>query len=70
MRANIRAAPVQPYKAVAKLNEPGLNLPNGRCLDVTPGMALTAGIHQNRGAVIECPLSRVRRVALEAGTER
>ena len=64
------AAPVQTYRAVIELAEQGLRLPNGRTLDIAPGMALTAEIHQGRRTVIEYLLSPLQRVAMEAGRER
>jgi len=64
------AAPAQTYRAVIDLAEQGLRLPNGRTLDIAPGMALTAEIHQGRRSVMEYLLSRVQRVAMEAGRER
>jgi HlyD family secretion protein len=47
-----------------------LRLPNGRRLEIAPGMALTAEIHQGRRSVMEYLLSPVQRVAMEAGRER
>ena len=67
---NPMAAPVHTYKAVIELAEQGLRLPNGRYLDIAPGMALTAEIHQGRRTVMEYLLSPVQRVAMEAGRER
>ena len=64
------AAPAQTYKALIELAEQGLRLPNGRRLDIAPGMALTAEIHQGRRTVMEYLLSPVQRVAMEAGRER
>jgi HlyD family secretion protein len=64
------AAPAQTYKAVIELAEQRLRLPNGRHLEIAPGMALTAEIHQGRRTVIEYLLSPVQRVAMEAGRER
>jgi HlyD family secretion protein len=64
------AAPTQTYRAVIELAEQGLRLPNGRTLDIAPGMALTAEIHQGRRSVMEYLLSPVQRVAMEAGRER
>lgn len=67
---NPMAAPAQTYKAVIELAEQGLRLPNGRYLDIAPGMVLTAEIHQGRRTVMEYLLSPVQRVAMEAGRER
>jgi len=64
------AAPTQTYKALIELAEQGLRLPSGRYLDIAPGMALTAEIHQGRRTVMEYLLSPVQRVAMEAGRER
>ena len=64
------AAPAQTYKAVIELAEQRLRLPNGRHLEIAPGMALTAEIHQGRRTVMEYLLSPVQRVAMEAGRER
>jgi HlyD family secretion protein len=67
---NPMAAPAQTYKAVIELAEQGLRLPNGRYLDIAPGMVLTAEIHQGRRTVMEYLLSPLQRVAMEAGRER
>jgi len=67
---NPLTAPAQTYKAVIELNEQSLRLPNGRHMDIAPGMAVTAEIHQGRRTVIEYLLSPVQRVATEAGRER
>ena len=64
------AAPAQTYKAVIELAEQGLRLPNGRYLEIAPGMLLTAEIHQGRRTVMEYLLSPLQRVAMEAGRER
>ena len=64
------AAPTQTYKALIELAEQGLRLSSGRYLDIAPGMALTAEIHQGRRTVMEYLLSPVQRVAMEAGRER
>ena len=66
---NPMAAPAQTYKAVIELAEQGLRLPNGRYLDIAPGMAVVAEIHQGHRTVIEYLLSPVQRVAMEAGRE-
>ncbi len=67
---NSLAAPVQTYKAIVELNEQVLRLPNGRHLDIAPGMAATVEIHQGTRSVMEYLLSPVQRVAMEAGRER
>jgi HlyD family secretion protein len=67
---HVMAAPVQTYKAVVELDEQVLRLPNGKVLDIAPGMAATVEIHQGRRTVMEYLLSPVQRVALEAGRER
>jgi HlyD family secretion protein len=67
---NPLAAPAQTYKAVIELAEQGLRLPGGRVLDVAPGMAVVAEIHQGRRTVMEYLLSPIQRVAMEAGRER
>jgi HlyD family secretion protein len=67
---NPMAAPVQTYKAIVELNEQALRLPNGKVLDIAPGMAATVEIHQGTRSVMEYLLSPVQRVALEAGRER
>jgi len=67
---NALAAPVQTYKAIVELNEQALKLPNGRHLDIAPGMAATVEIHQGTRSVMEYLLSPVQRVAMEAGRER
>jgi len=63
-------APAQTYKAVIELAEQGLRLPDGRVLEIAPGMVLTAEVHQGRRTVMEYLLSPVQRVAMEAGRER
>ena len=67
---NPMAGAVQTYKAIVELSEQGLKLPNGRYLDIAPGMAAMVEIHQGRRSVMEYLLSPVQRVALEAGRER
>ncbi len=67
---NALAAPVQTYKAIVDLNEQALRLPNGKVLDIAPGMAATVEIHQGTRSVMEYLLSPVQRVAMEAGRER
>ncbi len=67
---NSLAAPVQTYKAIVELNEQALRLPNGKVLDIAPGIAATVEIHQGTRSVMEYLLSPVQRVALEAGRER
>lgn len=67
---NPMAGAVQTYKAIVELNEQALKLPNGKVLDIAPGMAATVEIHQGARSVMEYLLSPVQRVALEAGRER
>ncbi len=64
------AAPVQTYKAIVDLSEQGLRLPNGKYLDIAPGMAATVEIHQGRRSVMEYLLAPLQQVAKEAGRER
>jgi HlyD family secretion protein len=58
------------YKAVIELDAQNLVLPNGAQLQLAPGMAVTAEIHQGRRTVLEYLLSPVQRVTAEAGRER
>ena len=58
------------YKAVIELGAQDLVLPSGEQLQLAPGMAVTAEIHQGRRTVLEYLLSPVRRVSAEAGRER
>ncbi len=58
------------YHAVIELEQQNLKLPSGRQLDIAPGMAVTAEIHQGRRTVMEYLLSPVQRVSSEAGRER
>ena len=58
------------YKAVIELSAQTLALPDGTHLALTPGMALTAEIHQGQRTVMEYLLSPVQKVAAEAGRER
>jgi len=67
---SVQAAPPLSYKAVIELDAQSLVLPNGERLQLTPGMAITAEIHQGRRTVMEYLLSPVRRVTAEAGRER
>lgn len=63
------AAPLT-YKAVIELATQSLTLPNGDRLQLAPGMAVTAEIHQGHRTVMEYLLSPVRRMAAEAARER
>ena len=64
------AAPSLAYKAVIELDRQNLQLPDRNELRITPGMAVTAEIHQGRRTVMEYLLSPVQRVSSEAGRER
>lgn len=58
------------YKALLQLDEQKLFAYNGESLPVSPGMAVTAELHQGRRSVLEYILSPVLKVGLEAGRER
>ena len=58
------------YRALVGLNEQHLNNPNGDRLGLTPGMLVTAEIHQGRRTVLEYLLSPVMKVGAEAARER
>ncbi len=67
------AAAGQPltYKALVQLDAQQLKSPaSGLSQKLTPGMQLSAEIHQGRRTVFEYLTSPVQRVALEAGRER
>lgn len=63
-------APPLTYKAVIELGAQSLAAPNGRELPLTPGMALSAEIHQGRRSVMEYLLSPVQKISAEAARER
>lgn len=64
-------APVLTYRALIALRSADLrSVASGESLALTPGMLVTAEIHQGRRSVLEYLLSPVRKVAQEAGRER
>jgi HlyD family secretion protein len=64
-------APQLTYRALLKLDAAELrSAATGETLLLTPGMLVTAEIHQGRRTVLEYLLSPVRKVAQEAGRER
>jgi len=65
-----QAAPPLTYRAVIELDAQKLVLPNGERLQLTPGMAVIAEIHQGNRTVMEYLLSPVQRVTAEAGREK
>lgn len=68
--AHPMTAPALAYKAVIEFDRQRLQLPGGGELKITPGMAITAEIHEGRRTVMEYLLSPVQRVSSEAGRER
>jgi hemolysin D len=65
-------APATPsYKALVRLSSATFqSAATGEQLKLTPGMLITADIHQGQRSVLEYLLSPVRKVAQEAGRER
>lgn len=64
-------APQLTYRALLKLEAAALlSAATGESLPLTPGMLVTAEIHQGRRSVLEYLLSPVRKVAQEAARER
>lgn len=64
-------APQLTYRALLKLDAAALHsAATGEALPLTPGMLVTAEIHQGRRTVLEYLLSPVRKVAQEAARER
>lgn len=63
--------PALTYRALLKLHSPQLrSAATGQALTLTPGMLVSAEIHQGRRSVLEYLLSPVRKVAHEAARER
>ncbi|MCX9158045.1 HlyD family type I secretion periplasmic adaptor subunit [Niveibacterium sp. 24ML] len=58
------------YKALVSLNTPALITASGERLELSPGMLVTAEIHQGDRSVIEYLLSPVKKVGMEAARER
>lgn len=58
------------YKAIISLGSQDFLAPDGKKLHMTPGMLVTAEIHQGRRTVLEYLLSPMQRVAQEAARER
>jgi HlyD family secretion protein len=58
------------YRATIALSSNGLRPPHGETLRMTPGLAVTAEIHQGRRSVMEYLLSPVTRIANDAARER
>lgn len=64
-------APQLTYRALVKLNAPSLHsAATGEQLALSPGMLVTAEIHQGQRTVLEYLLSPVRKVTQEAARER
>jgi HlyD family secretion protein len=64
-------APQLTYRALLKLDAPALlSAATGESLALTPGMLVTAEIHQGQRTVLEYLLSPVRKVTQEAARER
>lgn len=62
--------PVAVYKARIQLDRQVLKEPNGKALQITPGMQVVAEINQGRRTVLEYLLSPVHKVVNEAARER
>lgn len=58
------------YRVLVKLGNQALRSPDGETLALSPGMLVTAEIHQGRRSVLEYLLSPVHKVAAEAARER
>lgn len=58
------------YKARIALDHQALTDPQGNLLALTPGMQITAEIHQGKRTVLEYLLSPVQKATQEAGRER
>ena len=59
------------YRAIVRLDATALkSVPTGEMLALSPGMLITAEIHQGERTVLEYLLSPVRKVGLEAARER
>jgi hemolysin D len=58
------------YRALVALDNQALTAPNGEKLLLSPGMLISAEIHQGRRTVLEYLLSPVQRVGAEAARER
>lgn len=58
------------YRALVRLASQRLVSSEGEALVLSPGMLVTAEIHQGRRSVLEYLLSPVQKVTLEAGRER
>lgn len=60
----------QTYRALIGLGRQSLSAPDGRQLLLSPGMQVTAELHQGRRTVIEYLLSPLQKLAAEAARER
>jgi HlyD family secretion protein len=58
------------YRALVTLNSQALTSPNGGKLALSPGMLVSAEIHQGQRTVLEYLLSPVQKVGAEAARER
>jgi hemolysin D len=58
------------YRALVSLDNQSVTAPNGEKLLLTPGMLISAEIHQGRRTVLEYLLSPVQKVGAEAARER
>jgi hemolysin D len=58
------------YRALVTLNSQALISPNGEKLALSPGMLISAEIHQGKRTVLEYLLSPVQKVGAEAARER
>jgi hemolysin D len=58
------------YRALVTLNSQALTAPNGEKLALSPGMLISAEIHQGQRTVLEYLLSPVQKVGAEAARER
>lgn len=60
----------QTYRALIALDAQTLRAPTGEALKLSPGMLVTADVHQGQRSVLEYLLSPVLKVGAEAGRER
>lgn len=60
----------QTYRALITLEHQALRTPSGEVLKLSPGMLVTADVHQGERTVLEYLLSPVQKLGAEAGRER
>ena len=62
--------PLLSYRALVSLDAQSLKAPNGEILLLSPGMLVSAEVHQGKRTVLEYLLSPVQKVGAEAARER